>query len=158
MKTIHFAAFAIATTLLWTPHTASAQTVTTGLIETIIPEAGVMFIRSDQTHRHVRVTGLGRAYIFTADGMPLVADDLEAGHRVTLEYVHRGNQWYIDKILLSEPRPTIRGSLSRSSVERIRERTEGTERTPSAPGEAPETIEVAPLSTGGTIPPPHTNP
>ncbi|RYD74620.1 MAG: hypothetical protein EOP84_19600, partial [Verrucomicrobiaceae bacterium] len=83
------------------------EPVSTGTIQGLVPRAGTLTLRSDQTSRPITFYGIDRATIFTEDGQPALIGDLEAGMKATIQYAVRGNRWYISKIILPGARAPI---------------------------------------------------
>jgi hypothetical protein len=88
--------------------TALAQAegrVTTGVIEKISPETGVMTVRSQQTHRPLTFYGVDKAMLVHTLGKQPMITDLAPGMQVTIRYAARGKQWFVDKITYGEAAP-----------------------------------------------------
>jgi hypothetical protein len=106
MKTRSLASFLAAAVLaVGTPALLAQEPVSTGIIQGVVPKAGTLTIRSDQTTRPITFYGMDRANIFTADGKPALIGDLQPGIKVTVQYAIKGERWYISKVLLPEQRP-----------------------------------------------------
>ena len=107
MKTRSFTSL-LAAAALWLGSAVVSQAqepVSTGIVQGLVPKAGTLTLRSDQTSRPITFYGMDRANIYAADGRPAVVADLQPGMQVTVQYAVRGNRWYISKVLLSEQRP-----------------------------------------------------
>ena len=100
-----FSAFAAAAVLFAAvPETQAQEPVSTGIIQGMVPKAGTLILRSDQTTRPITFYGMDRANIFTADGKAATVADLQPGMKATIQYAVRENRWYISKIILAEQR------------------------------------------------------
>jgi hypothetical protein len=157
MKTFFLNTLAIAGLSVISISLSSAQeTVSTGMVESVSPKEGTLTMLSDQTHGDLTLHGLERANIFTADGKALQIVDLAQGQRVTIAYAVHDKQWFISKVILSEPRPAVTNrNTTEKDVTRIREATEGTTRTPSADGKpdvAPQPATAPQTGTSISIP------
>jgi hypothetical protein len=108
MKTHSFASVLAAAVLaVGTPALVAQEPVSTGTIQGVVPKAGTLTLRSDQTTRPITFYGMDRANIFTADGKPALVGDLQPGMKVTIQYAIKGERWYISKVLLPEQRPAV---------------------------------------------------
>ncbi|MHA3771910.1 hypothetical protein ACXR0O_10280 [Verrucomicrobiota bacterium sgz303538] len=97
----------LAAAALWLGSAVISQAqepVSTGTIQGLVPWAGTLTLRSDQTHGPMTFWGIDRANIFSADGQPAGIGDLQPGMNVTVQYAVRGRKWYISKVMLSEQR------------------------------------------------------
>lgn len=80
------------------------EPVSTGIVQGLVPAAGTLTIRSDQTSSALTFYGMERANIFTSDGALASIDSVQPGMPVTVQYAVRGNRWYISKVILPEER------------------------------------------------------
>lgn len=82
-----------------------AQNVTTGVIEQIAPETGVLTVRSAQTKRPITFYGMDKAMLVQAQGRTPSLRDLTPGMSVTVQYAVRNKQWFVDKLIYGDERP-----------------------------------------------------
>lgn len=79
--------------------------VTTGVIEKISPDTGVMTVRTQQTQRPMTFYGIDKAMLEHTLGKQPTITDLAPGMPVTIRYAVRGKQWFVDKITYGESAP-----------------------------------------------------
>ena len=79
--------------------------VTTGVIEKISTDTGVMTVRSQQTQRPITFYGIDKAMLVHTLGKQPMITDLAPGMPVTIRYAARGKQWFVDKITYGESAP-----------------------------------------------------
>jgi hypothetical protein len=105
MKTIFRLSLVALLLLLGSALPAWAQNVTTGTIERISPDTGVLTVRSNQTKRPVTFYGMDKAMLVQAQGRTPSLKDLAPGMSVTVQYAVRNNQWFVDKLIYGDEQP-----------------------------------------------------
>jgi hypothetical protein len=79
--------------------------VTTGVIEKVSADTGVMTVRTEQTQRPMTFYGIDKAMLEHTLGKQPTLTDLAPGMAVTIRYAARGQQWFVDKITYGETAP-----------------------------------------------------
>lgn len=105
MKTIFRLLLITSLLLLGSALPSWAQNVTTGVIERIAPETGVLTVRSTQTQRPITFYGMDRAMLVQAQGRTPSLKDLVPGMSVTVQYAVRNKQWFVDKLIYGDEQP-----------------------------------------------------
>jgi hypothetical protein len=87
------------------PARALAQS-TTGTVTAFSRETGQLTVVPGGSHRPVHLRDMKRAVYLYGSGRRASFDNLQEGQVITVEYVRRGDRWYVGKVVL--PNPTDR--------------------------------------------------
>lgn len=79
---------------------------TTGTVMALSRETGHVTVLPGSSQRPLYFRDMKRARYLYGSGRRASFDNLRAGQVVTVEYLHRGNAWYVGRVIL--PNPTDR--------------------------------------------------